>query len=207
MKQLISLLAQFVQGDIKGGEHATAFRVTTITTAIEQMLKGNYSPIMEAATLTEGKAKKARAYHAGFATFGVIGTDTKKVDYVGALNSAANVLARNQIASQTKVLAGQFFVAFDAVMAEKPTPKAKAAPAPSVTPAAPVAAAADTSDIVVVVDTAEEVSIDDLVATMVNALSVGMLDTEQCDTLLDAIRAAQSFLLPAAATPALAAAH
>ena len=57
-KILVSLFAQFVQGDIKGGAHAHAFRTATIRSAIEQMFKGNYSTITEASTLTEGKAKR-----------------------------------------------------------------------------------------------------------------------------------------------------
>lgn len=132
----VSTFARFVLGDIKGGEHAKAYRMETIRAAIEQMFKGNYSPITEAATLTEGKAKKARAYHAGFATFGVVGTDTKKVTYVGRLDAADNKEARDRIESLTEHHTATFFAAFDAVMAEKAVKKSPPAETPAPAPAA-----------------------------------------------------------------------
>lgn len=132
---LVSSLARFVIGDIKGGEHAVNFRKETIRTALEQMFKGNYSPITEAAALTEGKAKKARAYHAGFATLGVVGSDTKKIAYVGALTLPENKPVRDAIDSATQHACANFFIAFDTVMAEKAAPKAKkeAVAAPALT--------------------------------------------------------------------------
>lgn len=186
-KTLVSSLARFVQGDIKGGEHAHSFRKETITHAIEQMFKGNYSPITEAASLTEGKAKKARAYHAGFATFGVIGEDTKKVAYSGALTLAGNAGARDQIASQTKVSAGAFFAAFDAVMAEKPVKKAapvKAEAAPAPTPAP--AQAPETESV-----QSGTIELDTLITTAIAALNGGMVDADLLEALGDAVRAAE----------------
>lgn len=195
-----SLFAQFVNGDIKGGTHAHAYRVATIRNAIEQMFKGNYSHITEAAALTEGKAKKARAYHAGFATFGVIGKDTKKVDYKGPLNSAENKHVRDMVESQTKAACGAFFVAFDAVMAEKATPKA-----PKVETVAPVA---DTAPIAegetAPVDSTVEVDADEAIMAVVNLLNAGNVSADMLAELGSAIRAAEGRALMA--LPALQAA-
>ena len=187
---LVSLFAQFVQGDIKGGVHAHAFRTATIRSAVEQMFKGNYSPITEAATLTEGKAKKARAYAAGFATFGVVGTDVKKVDYMGKLDSATNKEVRAIIDQKTHAATEAFFVAFDAVMAEKATPKEKApvaetAPAPAPAPApvaelAPVASDEDKRHL-------QAVQLDEAVTSMANMIATGMLTGAQLDLLSDAM--------------------
>lgn len=195
---IVSLFAQFVQGDIKGGAHAHAFRMATIRTAVEQMFKGNYSPIAEAAALTEGKAKKARAYHAGFATFGVVGTDTKKVDYVGKLDSVANKEVRAVIEQKTHAATAAFFVAYDAVMSEKAAPKAKTAPAPA--PAAETAPApapvAETAD-----DLRHALAVeqDEAVAKVAALINMGALTGEQMDLIADAINARHAVLEAAAA--------
>jgi hypothetical protein len=202
----VSLFAQFVQGDIKGGAHAQAFRTTTIRNAVEQMFKGNYSPITEAAALTEGKAKKARAYQAGFATFGVVGTDVKKVDYKGKLDSAENKDVRAKIEQLTHAATVAFFVAFDAVMAEKAAPKAKSEPAPAAAPApAPVAS----DDDVALVDASDShsiaVELDDAVESMVAAIAGGMLTGAQLDAIYEACAArytAQALELSAELEPA-----
>lgn len=201
---LVSLFAQFVNGDIKGGQHAHAYRVATIQNAIEQMFKGNYSPITEAAALTEGKAKKARAYHAGFATFGVIGKDTKKVDYKGALNSADNKQVRDMIESQTKIATGVFFAAFDAVMAEKATPKT-----PKVETVAPVADEHGREQDVSEQEAAARVAsaeqdADMLIMSVVSMLNNAVLSADQLESLGNAIRAAEARAL--LALPELAAA-
>lgn len=185
-KALVSMFARFVQGDIKGGAHAHAFRVETIRNAIEQMFKGNYSPINEASALTEGKAKKSRAYHAGFATFGVIGTDTVKVSYIGALNSAANVEKREEIATKTEQATNKFFAAFDAVMAEKAEPKAKSdkkADAPATEGDTAPVATTETHD--------KAVSLDNAVTAMIAALNTGALTGAQLEELADAVRACE----------------
>jgi hypothetical protein len=197
---LVSLFAQFVQGDIKGGVHAHAFRTATIRSAVEQMFKGNYSPITEAATLTEGKAKKARAYAAGFATFGVVGTDVKKVDYMGKLDSATNKEVRAIIDQKTHAATEAFFVAFDAVMAEKATPKEKApvaetAPAPAPvaeTAPAPAPAPAPVAELAPVASDEDKrhlqaVQLDEAVTSRANMIATGMLTGAQLDLLSDAM--------------------
>jgi hypothetical protein len=207
---LVSTLARFVQGDIKGGTHAHAYRMDTMRAAIEQAFKGNYSPITEAAALTEGKAKKARAYHAGFAALGGIGSlDSKgvgvvKVAYVGKLDSNDNKAARETILSKTATACGLFFAAFDVVMAEKATPKAKpvAAPAPAAAPATTEGDApamdADTLRHDMAVEQEETVC---KVAAMLN---LGLLTGQQVDLLNSALAAHANKLANAA--PALLAA-
>jgi len=200
---VVSIFAQFVQGDIKGGAHAHAFRISTMRAAFEQMFKGNYSPITEAAALTEGKAKKTRAYAAGFASLGVIGTDCKKVDYKGKLDSTDNKLARDQIASLTEVTTNAFFKAFDTVMAEKPVKKESAPSAPS----APVADAAPTTEgddaPVVDADTLRHnmaVEQDDAVCKIVALLNLGMLTGQQSDLITEALAAHAKRAVPVAET-------
>jgi hypothetical protein len=183
---LISSLARFVIGDIRGGEYAITFRKETIRAALEQMFKGNYSPITEAATLTDGKAKKARAYHAGFATLGVIGADTKKIAYVGALTLPENKPARDAIDSATQHACATFFAAFDIVMSEKAAPKAKkeAAPAPAPDASATPNTVAD-----------DEPSLDTVamgaaaVATVLAMIRNGVLSADQLEAIDEALSA------------------
>lgn len=143
----VHALARFVQGDIKGGAHAHAYRIDTIRTAIEQAYKGNTDALAEAAALSDGKAKKARAYHAGFAAVqselidGAINPAycMKRVPYMGKLTAPENKGARELIEQGTARSVAAFFAAFDAIMAVKPVPKAKTVPAPTPEPVAPVA--------------------------------------------------------------------
>lgn len=132
----VHALARFVQGDIKGGAHAHAYRIDTIRTAIEQAYKGNTDALAEAAALSDGKAKKARAYHAGFAAVqselidGAINPAycMKRVPYMGKLTAPENKGARELIEQGTARSVAAFFAAFDAVISVKPVPKAKNAP-------------------------------------------------------------------------------
>jgi hypothetical protein len=122
LKAPVSLFAQFTLGDVKGGEHAHAYRKSVVRTAIEQAYKGNYSPLTEALGVVAGKSKKSRAYLAGFAAAGV-STDAalstiKKVPYKGALSGADNADARAAIERLTAESTAAFFAAFDTVMAE-----------------------------------------------------------------------------------------
>lgn len=187
--KLVSSLAQFVQGDIKGGAHAHAYRVSVIRSAIEQAFKGNYTPITEAATLTAGKAKKARAYHAGFATFGADGLS--KVNYIGKLNDHTNKAAREAIEANTHNACAAFFVAFDAVMAEKAEPKAKApAPAPAPVPVADVVDSGDTEVTDDDVRHAMAVVQDETVCKIVALINQGMLTGQQWNMIAEAMEAA-----------------
>lgn len=202
-KVLVSAFARFVQGDIKGGADAHAFRIETIRNAVEQMFKGNYDPINEAATLTEGKAKKARAYHAGFATFGKVGGegegDVRKVAYVGKLTANENKPARERIASLTEHHTAEFFRAFDKVMAEKSEAKPKAAKATE--------GAGDETAATAGTDATHSaaVTVDSAVQAIIAMLNTGALTGAQLDELGDAVRAAEGRALLAATPEPLAA--
>jgi len=187
--KLVSSFARFVQGDIKGGAHAHAYRVEVMTTAIEQAFKGNYSPITEALTLTEGKAKKARAYAAGFAALGPIGSTNSdghgvvKVEYVGKLTAHENKAARDAIDSRTAHFTSLFFGAFDAVIAEKAEAKPKKA-------AAPVADTGAAAGTVADADTVRHdaaVALDNSVASIETMLRSGALTGEQTDRISAAL--------------------
>lgn len=179
---LVSSFARFVAGDIKGGAAAHAYRVEIIRSALEQMFKGNYQDIREAATLTVGKSKKARAYHAGFAALGDIGTEetNSKVPYIGKLTAPENKPVREQIALRTEAATLAFFGAFDVVMAEKS--EVKETKAKDTAPASDAAQGTTGGDEVVV----SEVKVADLVATLADLIKQNMLD----DSELDMIRAA-----------------
>lgn len=184
----VSAFARYVAGDIKGGAIAHAFRVETIRAALEQMFKGNYSPITEASALADGKVKKARAYHAGFATLGVIGTDSKKVDYVGALTLPANKSAREAIDSKTHHATIAFFAAFDVVMAEKAAPKEKKTPAPeAVAAVAEANEAADNEKLVSAVraEMATEQSL--VVESVIAMIRGGLLSVDQLTAIDEAL--------------------
>ena len=210
----LSALALFVNGDIKGGAHAHAFRVATMRNAIEQALKGNADPMKEAAALADGKAKKARAYHAGFAA---VQTEVleggapnpaycmARVQYKGALTLAENKGARELIADKTHHCAIAFFAAFDAVMAVKPVKKVAPVVAPVVAASAPVAAPApvDAPALALAasapVDAPEaegestytevELSVPDAVDTMLTMIKGGMLNTAELALLNAALTA------------------
>jgi hypothetical protein len=186
VKVLVSSLARFVNGDIKGGAAAHAYRKEIITTAVEQAFKGNYSPITEAKGLTEGTAKKTRAYAAGFAALGPIGDvdGIIKVAYVGSLNANENKPAREMIAAKTAASVSAFFVAFDAIMAEKAEKKA---PKAKDEPAAPTTA--PTAD---EIRSAGFTSLDNSVAAMETALRTNALTGEQSDRIVSALVASLS---------------
>lgn len=189
--KLVSAFARFTLADIKGGEAAHAFRLSQVALAVEQALKGNFDPMREASTLTEGKAKKARAYHAGFAAIakgvadGAFGAPTAtgqlgRVSYIGALTNPENADARKTIATHAATALRLFDTAFVATMAEKAAPKAKAV-APVATPA-PATTSTEQDDAPALVQ-AEEVEVDVLVDTVCTALTMGMLTPEQVEMI------------------------
>lgn len=192
----VHALARFVQGDIKGGAHAHAFRVDTIAIAIEQAYKGNADAMTEASALADGKAKKARAYHAGFAAVqselidGAINPAycMKRVAYAGKLTAPENKQARELIAQGTSRSVAAFFAAFDAVMAVKPVKKA-AAPAPEpVATVEPVSndAEADDSATVQAIMALEQERIE-MVAKVVAMVRNGVLSADELEALDSAL--------------------
>lgn len=189
----VHALARFVQGDIKGGAHAHAYRIDTIRTAIEQAYKGNTDALAEAAALSDGKAKKARAYHAGFAAVqselidGAINPAycMKRVPYMGKLTAPENKGARELIEQGTARSVAAFFAAFDAVISVKPVPKAKPVPAPepvATSPAVSNDAEADDSGTVQAIMALEQERID-MVAKVVAMVRNGTLSAEELEAL------------------------
>ncbi len=116
-------LARYVLADLKGGEVKHNYLMSVIATAIHEALKGNSRDIKEAIALTQGKAKKARAYHAGFAAI----ADLAPVKYTGKLDSADNKAVREQIATKAQALEFAFEGAYLVVVNEPTVPKAKKA--------------------------------------------------------------------------------
>lgn len=193
---LVSSFARFVAGDIKGGAAAHAYRVEVIRSALEQMFKGNYQDIREASTLTIGKSKKARAYHAGFAALGEIGTTetNSKVAYIGKLTAPENKPVREQIALRTEAATLAFFGAFDAVIAEKAEPKdTKTKDSTPASGAAQGSGEGEGEGEAPVVPAAA-VDIGDLVATVVTALQQNMLDDSDVESLRAALAAHAAML-------------
>jgi hypothetical protein len=189
----ISRFASFVKGDIKGGDYAKAFRRAEVSTAIEQALKGNYSPLSESLALTDGKAKKARAYLAGFIAAGVhadpLQATLRKVDYKGKLDSKDNAAARATIAERHAVHLSDFFTAFDAVMAEPPKAKAPKTPAPAVDPAVVAGdakLARDAEDAANAV-TVKELDIATIVEATASAIQTGVLSDAELTMLRNAL--------------------
>lgn len=187
-----SAIAQFVNGDIKGGESAHNYRMTVVEAAIREAYKGNSRALIEARTFADGKGKKAKAYAAGFDAVGI----PSRVQYVGKLDSEANEAARAAIASGVAASAFDFEAAFLTVMAVKPAPRVtKDTPAPvEVTTPAPAAAEPAFEEETVVADL--EVSSVMLAAT--NAISGGIASADE----VAAIRAALALYDAASASAA-----
>lgn len=188
----LSLFAQFTAADVKGGEHAHAYRKTVVRAALEQAFKGNYSPLTEALGTVAGKSKKSRAYLAGFAAAGVSSdpaqSTVRKVPYKGALSGADNADARAEIERRTAEAFNAFFAAFDTVMAEPPKPKKAKDDAATGAAAAGPESNADAGDVATGGEVVESVSMDvaTVVESIVSAINAGMLDGAE----LAAIRAA-----------------
>lgn len=168
--KLFSHFAQFAAADIKGGAAMESHRRNEVMTAINQALKGNFSPIVEASKIG-GKAKKARAYAAGFTAVG----DVAKVAYKGKLDSPENKEARDQIASQTKHLTETFFTAFDAVMAEKAAPRQPKADTVKPDDSSASTTASQTTETAITAADAQNAAI----ATVLSAIKAGLLADNQ----------------------------
>lgn len=129
-----SQLARYVQADIKGGDFKLSFLQSLITLAVTEAYKNNGRAITEAATFAQGRAKKARAYHAGLAAIG----ECKPIAYKGKYDSADNAPIREEINLKAQAACARFTEAFNTVMAEKAAPKASK-PAPEAAPEASAA--------------------------------------------------------------------
>lgn len=188
-----SAIAQFVNGDIKGGESAHNYRMTVVEAAIREAYKGNSRALIEARTFADGKGKKAKAYAAGFDAVGI----PSRVQYVGKLDSEANEEARAAIASGVAASAFDFEAAFLTVMAVKPAPRAKKtdpAPVEVTTPApAPAAEPAFEEETVVA-----DLEVSDVMLAATNAISGGIASADE----VAAIRAALALYDAASASAA-----
>lgn len=172
-----SQLAQFVVGDIKGGEAAHNYRMQVIAASIREALKGNSRALIEAATFTSGKSKKARAYAAGFAAVGV----PARVQYAGKLDAPENEAARRAIMEQSASLEFEFEAAYLTVSTaptEPKAPKAKAA----------TSDASDTSD---TSDTPAPVALDvevmDVCGAAARAIAGGIATAAEIETIRAAL--------------------
>lgn len=176
-----SQVARFVQADIKGGEAAHNFRMSIIAAAILESYKGNYRNMAEAAALTTGKSKKARAYKAGFEAVGVIG----KLAYTGKWDSADNKAVREQAHILSQAAEFAFESAFLTVMdapaeraaSAKPTAKEQAAQLAEELAAAKAELAAHTP--MVAQNDSPMVDIGDAVEAVAEAVKQGVLQADE----------------------------
>lgn len=188
-----SAIAQFVNGDIKGGESAHNYRMTVVESAIREAYKGNSRALIEARTFAEGKGKKAKAYAAGFDAVGI----PSRVQYVGKLDSEANEEARAAIASGVAASAFDFEAAFLTVMAVKPAARVKKTdPAPVVVTEATVAPEPTVAPEQEV--TVAELDVSDVMLAATNAISGGIASADE----VAAIRAALALYDAASASAA-----
>lgn len=179
-----SAVARFVYGDIKGGEQAHEYRMSVIAAAILESFKGNFRNMLEAAKLTNGKSKKARAYHAGFAAVGTIAP----LSYAGKWADASNAAIRTEAATLSQAAEFAFESAFLTVLQEKAAPKAVKPAAQQPAPAAEQDAPAEAP--VPATPAHVELDVADMVDTVVSAIAQGMLSSEE----LVMIRAALAVL-------------
>lgn len=207
----VSQLAMFVHGDVKGGEAAHNFRMQTVAASIREALKGNSRALIEARTFAEGKAKKARAYAAGFDAVGV----PARVQYVGKLDAPENEAARRTIMEQSASLEFAFESAFLTVFSAKAEPKASA---PKLTAedhalAAEAYAALEEENNALkaqIAAPALDAEVADVVGAAVRAIAAGLATTEEVESLRaalaqhDAARATLAALEQMASEPATA---
>ncbi len=200
-------LGRYVLADLKGGEVKHNYLMSVIATAIHEALKGNARDIKESIALTQGKAKKARAYHAGFAAI----ADLAPVKYTGKLDSADNKAVREAIATKAQALEFAFEGAYLVVVNEPTVPKAKKTdPAP----VKEVKAATDAEGAPVMTVDTVVVDIAQAVDAVADALKLGMIESGELALLRLALSRydedhadAPANVLAALAKPAAAPAH
>jgi hypothetical protein len=185
--------ALFVRADVQGKEHAQAYRLHVISTAVLELLKGNPRNLREAMELVAqlGKGKKARAYAAGFAVL----ADVAPLARTGKWLDAQNAELRTQADTLTAAYVAQFASAHATVMAEKPTPKAKKevpAPAP-----APVETAAPVDTIIVETEQVGSLAVGDVIASAIEAIKQGLAEPGELEALRAALAAYDTPAVPA----------
>lgn len=197
-----SQVERYIAADLKGGEHKRGFMLSLITSTIREAYKGNNRDIIEALKLCDGKAVKARAYLAGFATI----KDISKAAYTGAWLAKENAPIRAQVETDTERLTLAFASAYDAVFAAdkvdrdiKKAAKAASAPAPVVE-----TAPASTGETEAAREHDNAVAVDNAVTSMLTMVRAGgILTLAQLEELTEACRAAETAaLLALASAPA-----
>lgn len=116
-----SQFGQFVLGDMKGGSAAHEFRMTMVSAAIREALKGNSRALLEARDIATGKSKKALSYFDGFAAIGI----PARIAYAGKLSDPSNKAVLDQIDAEASRLSTEFELAFLARFHVPAEPKAK----------------------------------------------------------------------------------
>lgn len=193
-----SQFARFVVADLKGGEQAHAFRMSLVTSAVTEALKGNFNFIREAREHATGKSRKAAAYQAGFTAMlhaasqfypetldgtpytGPGAGGILKVPYTGKLDSKDNASARAAIDLQTGVIAAAFeqgYIAHDTKAAAEA--KAKAAERKAKKESAPAPAPVEPASV--------ELDVGELVAAVASALAQGMVSGNEAIQLREAL--------------------
>lgn len=167
------MLSRLVQGEIKGGDAKVSFILSIVSQAVREAYKGNDRDIKAALTLCTGKAKKARAFHAGLVALG----DIARVVYSGKLDAADNAAARKEINDSTDAATERFKGAFATVMAEKAAPKA--AKVETVAPAAAATEGTDSDVPSVDTITVESVDVGAAVDAVAAAIQAGLLERDE----------------------------
>jgi hypothetical protein len=197
-----SQVARFVHGDIKGGESMHDFRMSVITTAITEALKGNARNINEASAQAVGKTKRARAYMAGFQSIIALldGSERAPLDvkgkpavrpeyaYKGKYDSADNADVRAFIEGRAVHFAAEFEIAFLAVLHAPKEAKAEQADAP----AAQDSAAGDETTATSAAPaepTVVTVGLTEAVEAVADAIKAGMLEADEYALLRAALAA------------------
>lgn len=194
--------ARFIVADLKGGESAHAFRMSLVTNAVTEALKGNFNFIREARDHATGKSRKAAAYQAGFTAMlhaasqfypetpdgtpyaGPGAGGILKVPYTGRLDAADNATARSAIELQSGVLAAAFetgYIAHDTKAAAEAKTKAAERKAVKEAKAAAAETPAPAESASVKLDVGE------LVAAVASALAQGMVSGNEAIQLREAL--------------------
>lgn len=197
-----SKLAMFVHAELKGGEAKRNFVMSIISSAIVQALKGNSRDIPEAIKFCAGKAKKARAFMAGFQA---IANDLSPVKYEGKFDAATNAAARAEVVARSASLEFDFKAAYLSVMDEKPEPKAPKAKSATEGDATAEGDATTTTAAPVATINAERAVVDVAAAVdaVAAAMSSGLLDAAELQIIRMALMAHDEAIAAAATSTAL----
>lgn len=174
-----SSFGQFVLGDIKGGSHAHEYRMTVVSAAIREALKGNSRAYLEAQAIATGNSKKAKSYFDGFAAVGL----PARIAYTGKLSDPANKDIVQKIDEVTASLSADFECAFLTRFHAPAEPKARAKKGKSEPVADDSAASAASTGDSVTMDVSAVIS------AAATAVSTGAALAEEVELLRQALAA------------------